>query len=272
VQATEKVAALAVWAAASAAGAVALVACDAGPAPAAPEGPGARAAASATDESERAVVVFHGRPRAEVEAALAQVDGRLLATFDEPAAVVRLTQAQAAALEALLPGVVVARGPIEDAATAEIAPAAVGFWNRRHGVAGPRVATGPVGAALAPAPAAPARPAPLGPPAAMSTEAAAAAERTLRAFVDCLAAGDPHAPCFDGLFTPAARAEVEPLLSREARAAGRFEVDAADFGFVRVAYDGVRARYEMQRQGRPTATIDLETGGGAAWTVASIDP
>ncbi len=225
----------------------------------------------ATTGPRRVIVLFPEASRPELEEALRTVGGRVLATFNEPAAILQLTPAQDVALQGALPGVVVAVGAVEEPSLLEIAPTTLAYWNRRQGVSVP--ATPESDANREPPPTGRRyRAEPLGEAVEMPETLEIAAQRTLRRLVECLAQADPQASCLEVLLTAEALESQRELLEREAQAAQRHQIDASDFTFLRRGFDGTRAVYEMQREAHPTATIHLTRRGDTTWIVTLIDP
>lgn len=218
----------------------------------------------------RALVVFPASTRAEVAAAVRARGGRVLVTYDSPAAVIQIPPSQVDDLAGDLPNAVVATGPVEDPDLAAVAPEPIAFWNRQHG-AGDGGRDVP-GAAREPAPAGhrPEEP-PLGPARNLPPELEAGAQATLRRLVRCLAGPPGEAGCLENLVDPEVREELLPQLEREAESARRHNIDPDDYSFVLQGYDGSAARFEMQRDGHPTGTVRL-VRRESTWLVSFVDP
>jgi hypothetical protein len=228
-----------------------------------------------TEAEPMALVLGHDPALGEAVAAVRAQGGRVLVVFDEGAAIVRLNRDRLGELGQRRPELVVTTDPVVDDDERALAPRAVAFWNRRLGYNEP----GPVTAAVAPnsPPPGDARPRP---PAVASTAQLTAAQDeaaqgAIRELFACLVVPDRAARgrCLAPLFEPQALEAHQPLLDHEAAVALERGFDPTAMSAAPQAFDGVRARYELRRDGAvlPTGTVDL-TLRSDRWTIDYIAP
>ena len=226
---------------------------------------------TATDGPQRAMLLFQGFELEQVRAALDEVDGRLLAHFDEPVAILRIDRRNAATLEQRLPGARVVFGPVLDEASLRLAPGPLGFWNRRHGVT---ASSQPLAQPAEPPPRRAPASRPITDDEPLSPALEAAAQAVLRGFLTCLADESARQQgCLDRFLAADDQRSASAQLEREAALAATEEVDIEDYRFRRLGYDGHRATYEVIRGGHPTGALNLTLDQQeATWTVTAIDP
>jgi hypothetical protein len=99
------------------------------------------------------------------------------------------------------------------------------------------------------------------------------ARQRLSGFARCVVelGAHPDSRCLEQHLDDQGLERFEALLRREAEVSRDRNIDADDYGFRLLGYDGRVASYEMQLRSRPTATLYLERRE-ETWTVSFVDP